>query len=124
MEQEIHSIDDIRKAALTRFAGNPQLSTWDAVEEVVDALSDAQLERIYRSETQRYPWCAEALARGGDFLVSIAVERIAAMMRQDPRILSADKQRTLRPVGQRRSPRTGGSGGGRARRPTRRRRPR
>jgi hypothetical protein len=122
MERKPTSIAEIKQAALVLFAGNTRLSTWDAVEEVLDGMSDAELERIYRREMARYPWCARALEQGGDFLVSIAVERIATSMRQDPRILSADRRRTLAPARPRQP--SGGRASGRARRPPRRRRPR
>ena len=116
MSQKPDSIAPIEAAALTLFHANPQLTTWDAVEQVIGDIPTERLEVIYRRSG--YAWCREALRLGGDHLDGDAIENIAAHMRRDPKIRGADDGRARQPTKPRREP--GRRRSGRRRRPGRR----
>ncbi len=103
MGQGPNSIADILAAALRLFRSNTKLTTWDAVEEVVEGISTPQLLAIYRSSTRAHPWCAEALAHGGDNLVTLAIQNLAAQLRQDPQVRQLDEIRFRLPTAPRQS---------------------
>lgn len=98
MSQAPGSIPEMVQAATRLFHGNAKLTTWQAVERILEDMDTPHLEALYRRSTRKYPWCGVALALGGDHLDTAAIEHIAALMRRDPRIRSDDDRRFVRPV--------------------------
>lgn len=81
-------------AVKARFAASRQLTSWDAVEQVLNEVPVRQLTAIYRKASATHGWCGEALSGGDEFLVPIGVEYIGLMLRRDPRLQQEDDRRS------------------------------
>lgn len=84
-------------AVKARFAASRQLTSWDAVEQVLNEVPVRQLTAIYRKASATHGWCDE-------FLVPIGVERIGLMLRRDPRLQQEDDRRSRGSIRPRRRP--------------------
>jgi hypothetical protein len=97
MGQRISTLDGVLAAARERFNSDTSLTVWDAVEEVLDGMSDAELRALYT--TARQNWCTEALRGDHDTMVSAGVEALGLEMRRNAAISRADNGRSRRSTG-------------------------
>jgi hypothetical protein len=85
---------ELMAATQARFRSNPQLTLWDAAEQVLNEIPLATLARIYRRASRMYGWCRKALSEGDEALVPAGVEEIGLMLRLEPHLRQEDDRRS------------------------------